>query len=70
MNLFLQLGILAQNLKGRSKVEAIFLNLRFYFSLLTSKVMEIDCFMWQHSRIHSLVSWVLKSSCGMINDDK
>ena len=32
VNLFLKLYILAQNLKGRSKVETIFFNLRFYYS--------------------------------------
>lgn len=39
-----QLDVLAQNWKGRSKVEVIFLNLWLSFSLLTTTFMEVDVF--------------------------
>lgn len=44
MNLFLQLNVPAHNMIGRSKVEAPSCNLLLYFSLLTSKIVEIIFF--------------------------
>lgn len=42
--LYSQLDLLAQNCNSKSKVQAIFLHLWLYFSLLTATFMEVDVF--------------------------